>query len=197
MKKIYIVLVLSVFTASCTMKNGTEAAAQSIMPSPTPTVLEESVKKGENGKCDENDYDCFITAAKTCEPASVMISQTVDLGVTTIIGSDLYEIKGRDAKGCRLYRKVLVWEMKDNPEFIEKMKSKGLELPERDEEISKMNEKRMKDAIGTDGICSFATERLAKLFEDWKDGSFSSEDFRGAKCKGTYFTPANGFVEGF
>ena len=55
----------------------------------------------------------------------------------------------------------------------------------------------MKDHIGTDGFCEFKAAQLTDLFKRWQAKEFSSNDYKGANCRGTYFSEANGFPKNF
>lgn len=159
----------------------------------------------------KDDEDCFIAAAKTCQPASFTNYESVDLGDSVLSKTDYYEIRGGSADECKLYTKVLSWTAKPveiseqekkrkEKEFIEKgwTVKELTEAEKKDrEEMRLAMEKRMSDAVGTGGICTFTTTKLVALLKRWKAGSFSSGDYKGAQCKGTYFTEANGFTKDF
>lgn len=169
-------------------------------------------------KCEDDDMSCFIRAAEKCKPATLTKNYRVAVFDTEISQIAFYEIKGGSRNKCQFYLKILDWQAKPH-EFTEEekeiikaeaekirksiLKNGGTvtelteeEIKEREEtrkEIQKMTEKRMKDAIGTDGICTFKAANLAALFERWKDGNFSSSDLPKADCEGTYFSKENGF----
>lgn len=179
------------------------AEVRSEMP-PAPTKSVEAANSKQTSKqsvemikCGDDDKDCFIRAAKTCQPAAFTHNETADFGANIFSKTDYYEIRGGGKDECRLYTKVLKWDVTPNEKWLAEMEKRGEKPPKVDEEMKAFNDKRMKDAIGTDGVCTFTTAKLAALFERWKKGSFSTSDYKGARCQGTYFTEANGFPEGF
>lgn len=179
----------------------TEAKSE-LLPAPTKSVetansKDDGTKSGEMIKCDDDDDDCFIRAAKTCQPAAFTNNETVEMGANIFSKTDYFEIRGGDKDECKLYTKVLKWDVTPNEKWLAELQKRGEKPPEVDEEMKTFNDKRMKDAIGTDGVCTFAAAKLAALFEHWKKGSFSTSDYKGAHCQGTYFTEANGFPKGF
>lgn len=157
--------------------------------------------------CQNNDMKCFIRATEKCQRATLTnyVSQTFfdqEFSQTTF-----YEIKGGRGNRCELYLKVLDWQVKtvelseaEKEKIIRQMVGSGTTVREMTEEEKKQvaereqsMKKRMSDVIGTDGTCTFKAANLAAAFERWNSGKFSSEDYKGANCRGTYFTPENGF----
>lgn len=134
-----------------------------------------NVSESNKIKCAENDFDCFSRAAANCQKAEFVFTDSANMGDFTITKSDYYEIKEGNAQECRVYLKNLRWDS----------------APE------KYTDERMKNTVGKDGICKFTSEKLFALLDRWKNGRFSTEDFRGFGCKGTYFSPENGFRDGF
>lgn len=175
-------------------------------------------KQNKAVECKDNDLECFIKAAKNCRAATLTNYAKAAVFDTEFSQTAFYEIKGGSREKCKFYIKILDWQVKKielseaekeeiRKEF-EKLREQTLKnggtVTELSEESKKeleenrvMTEKRMKDAIGTDGTCTFKAARLADLFERWKNGEFSSNDFKGANCRGTYFSEANGFPKGF
>lgn len=141
-----------------------------VAPSPPKNVSE-----SKKIKCAENDFDCFSRAAENCRKAEFVFTDSANMGDFTITKSDFYEIKEGNREQCRVYMKNLRW----------------------DSAPAKYTDERMKNTFGKDGVCTFSSEKLIALLGRWKNGRFSTEDFRGFGCKGTYFSPENGFREGF
>lgn len=167
--------------------------------------------KGKIIECQDNDMSCFIRAAKSCRQASLTNYTELAIFDYKFSQTVFYQIKGGTSGSCKLYLKILDWKAEtievsdeEKEKIIQEMLAQGFTVKEKtaeeikeSEEMQKAAEKRMKDAIGTDGICTFKAANLAALFGRWKDGEFSSSDYSGPNCQGTYFTPANGFPKGF
>lgn len=175
---------ISFASSACTYQTKNVSAAAT--PAAPPQVLKEC-----------KDIDCFIKAAEKCEPATFLHKQEVDLGAEIISKDDRYEIKGGTDTACSLYLKVLKWESVRNEKWYDEMKKSGETPREPDPEIVKSMKERMKKFTGTDGQCTFPTKRLSTLFKRMKDQRFSTQDFKDASCKGSWFVAENGFYEGF
>ena len=123
------------------------------------------------------------------------MNQSTDLGASIFTKIDRFEIRGGGKEKCTLYLKVIEWKSEPNQEWLKKLKESGEEPPLVDDNIEAQTKKRMADMIGSEGECIFPADKLAALFTRWKDQSYSSEDYKGFGCKGTYFVPENGFTE--
>ncbi len=151
--------------------------------------------------------NCLIRAAEQCRRATLTNYVSQSLFDQKFSQTTFYEIKGGSVARCELYLKILDWRVETVEIPAAELEKIRRELIESGATITEMTaekkkqaaerearmEKRMKDAIGTEGICTFKAANLADLFERWQTGKFSSEDYKGANCRGTYFTPANGF----
>ena len=148
---------------------------------------------------------------KTCRKATLTNNTVADLETDKFKQIVFYEIKGGSVDKCEFYLKILEWKVENvemSAEDKVKMEKRLIEngwtatkksaaQQKESDEMRKAMEKRMKDHIGTEGVCTFKAENLAALFERWKTGGFSSNDYKGANCRGTYFSEANGFTKGF
>ncbi len=142
----------------------------------------------------KKDIDCFIKAVRACTPSQFTLEQSVELPVTTITKIDQYEVTGGSADACSVYFKVLKWESVKNSANDEEEKGGNFQP---DPKLAAAAEERMRKFTGTEGTCTFAGQRFAETLARWKNQHFSSEDFKNANCKGSFFVPENGYAEGF
>jgi hypothetical protein len=119
---------------------------------------------------------CFSIAAKTCNPATVTVNGSLDIGgITTSLIS--YTIKGMQGNKCTLGIK----QHSVNHIFPS-------EVPEEDR---KPVRDVLQKLVGAEGTCLFSKEELSNLFKNWSIGTFSTQDYENGQCSGAYFENAN------
>jgi len=145
--------------------------------------------------CKADDEDCFIQAAETCRKANVTITKSIDLfGMFTTTGTSYQEIKGGRNGNCTIYFRTEKVDVKFTEEFIRKMKVKGATQQQIEQAELKAN-KNADLTEGMDGVCIYKTETLVALLKKWKDGNFSTSDWKGGNCRGTMFDQTVRIIE--
>jgi len=121
----------------------------------------------------KQDFDCFIQASQNCKLAKVDYTTTTDIFGVKQTTKSFFEIKGAEATKCIFFLRTekidLAFPASVPPEIVSQQK-----------EIYKKLE-------GRSGSCQFNTSDLTAMLSKWKQGNFSTEDFKAAECSGTYF----------
>lgn len=131
------------------------------------------------------DFDCFIAAAASCEPASVTWAYDLDF-FGAITSTILYqEIKGFDGDRCVYYQRTDSVEVSYSDEMVQQMIDNGL-TEEQIEEQRSLAEEAAQQA-GYDDTCLISTNDLVALLTRWQQGTFSTEDYDTAECSGKVF----------
>lgn len=156
-------------------------------------TTQEEIEENNEIDCNE-DFDCFIDASESCNPAKLKQTLTLNLFGVEQTTSKTYKILGTESNKCIISLRT---------------DSIDLNFPE-DAEISEEEideQKEMYDALeGREGNCMFETNDLTDMLKRWNEGNFSSGevscsfksegktecttkggDFGVAECQGTYF----------
>ncbi|CAN5569035.1 hypothetical protein BH10ACI1_BH10ACI1_18480 [soil metagenome] len=149
-------------------------------------------------KCKDNDSDCFISAAKTCQKSSFTSTKSMleamfnpNVPHPNYNSAYYFEIKGIEKDKCIFYEKIEKNEITFSEDYIAYLiKDVGKTRPQV-EQIMSEDKEAFQQTVGRDGVCSFQTEKLVDLLTKWfpKDGGYqiSTADFEGANCQGTLF----------
>ena len=144
--------------------------------------------------CKTDDEDCFFRAAEICRKANVTATKSLDLFGIVITATSYSEIRGGRKGFCTLYFRNEKTDIKFSEELVRKMKESGLTQQEIEQKELKAN----KDADATEkteGVCTFKTEHLVALLKKWKNGVFSSNDWKDGNCRGTMFDQTSWKIE--
>ena len=131
------------------------------------------------------DFDCFITLAASCEPASVSWINPLDFfgAITT---TTLYqELRGYEDDRCVYYLRTDMVEVSYSDEMKQQMLDNG-STEEQIEEQRSLTEDAAQQA-GYDDTCLFTTNDLVALLTRWQQGTFSMDDYDVAECSGKIF----------
>lgn len=135
------------------------------------------------------DYDCFISAAQRCAPATMKETQTHEVLGVLQTTSAYREIKGFTQDRCTFYVKTEKVDAKYGEATIQDMIQNSFSREEvrvREIEINKTL-----DAMeGKDGTCKFKVDDLMSLLTRWKKGILSTDDYAAAECSGPIFENA-------
>ena len=132
------------------------------------------------------DMDCFIDAAKNCQKAKIIFTSKINLFGIEQTTSSYYEIKGMQSDKCLFYLRTESVDLQFSDALIQQMKNGGASQVEIDKQLQE-SQNSAKLLEGRDGICNIETQKLATLLSKWKQGSFSTEDFKNVDCNGKYF----------
>ena len=132
------------------------------------------------------DMSCFINNSKTCTPAFVEETTTLDLfGMYSQTNKTKMTLTGYDSsKKCGYLSEVISAnvdyssEIKSSPEYMAATEA------EKKEDLAKPNES-VKSTIGMVTKCSFTTAYLTDLLNKWQKGSYSSDDYKPGNCTTT------------
>ena len=133
-------------------------------------------------------FDCFIEASKTCTPAKLTNTQTIEVFGMIGTGTSEMAIKGMEGNNCLYYTKTLSNSVKFGDEFIQEMLASGA----TQEEISQQEQVANENAqwsVGKDSTCKYPIADLVKMLKGAKQGdfSYSSDDVTKYQCTGTMY----------
>jgi hypothetical protein len=147
-------------------------------------------------KCKDNDSDCFIGAAHTCQKATLTMNQPFlpwnpNAPHPTQTQTARYEIRGRRNGKCIFYSKIEKNDIEYGDDYVRYlMKDEGITRQEVAQMLSEQRD-AFRQTVGRDGVCSFQTGKLSAMLNKWwqKGGgvSFSTKDFEAADCQGTLY----------
>ncbi|MFC1682002.1 hypothetical protein ACFL0X_00075 [Nanoarchaeota archaeon] len=136
-----------------------------------------SLFTGSFGGCAENDLDCFIDAAETCEKTILTYSLTLDILGWVQDTTNEYTILGDVGGDCILYFELTDVSGEYSEEARQNFKSQeGMTDEEIDEQEDSMNQ-ALQTVIGTEQACRFTTSKLVSNFEDFQEGSYSTYEW--------------------
>lgn len=131
--------------------------------------------------------DCFINSSRACKESKVEFTQSIDfMGLATRTTSLLAINSTGSGATCSIYMKTL----DSGVSFSEAAKSDLKKDGKSDAEISAAEaqwDSEAKKSIGRDGTCVMPRENLTGMLTRWGNGSFSTNDYRGASCTGSMF----------
>jgi hypothetical protein len=123
---------------------------------------------------------CFIAAAKTCSPATVTFTGTID--VSALFAESVQNalaIKGLNGSG----RCVFSDDEKSatgivTPQFLAGAEAQGLTAAQAQEEVKS----EAQQSAGATSECTFTTSALVSLLTDWSAGPVSASAFIAGNC---------------
>jgi len=123
----------------------------------------------------EEDMDCFIQAAKSCEPTMVMFSASSErFGLLHAVTSEL-RIKGMKQDLCQYQSEVVSSDVKLTKEMREHVKAQGVPDSEIEAE-EKRSKEHARKLIGAGMACEFETEKLVTMLTNIKEGRGNEPD---------------------
>jgi len=139
-----------------------------------------------------SDLNCFIEQSRLCNVSKINYTQTIDFFGLVGTAESLMELnKTGDEKTCELHIKNI----KNIAYFSEAAKQKMRDNNISDEQIAAqertVNESAAKNQ-GQEGRCIYLRENLTTVLTNWKNGHFSTSDYRVANCTGSMFPSTNG-----
>jgi len=152
--------------------------------SPKPVVEPEA--KATTKNCVGN-LSCLVESSKTCEPAKVSVSYTVDFFGVNYSYDDYYEIKGTENGKCSFYMKTNNVVVK----YGEEAKQALLEQGMTEAQILEYENKGTADAQNNfkdkDADCLFSqNSALTNLLTEWKaDDRYTTSISQIATCTGS------------
>ncbi|MBA2501519.1 MAG: hypothetical protein H0V27_01440 [Pyrinomonadaceae bacterium] len=178
----------------------------------SPSVIAQKKSKRQRNpsvrivKCDNNDSDCFIRAANTCQKATLTMTKPLltwnpNVPHPTHTQVTRYEIRGRQNGKCTFYSKLEKNDIEYSEDYIRYVMKEESKTRQEVEQIMLEERQAFQQTVGRDGVCSFQTEKLVAMLNRWwqKDGgvNISTKDFEGANCQGTLynFTLPNQTIE--
>ncbi len=151
---------------------------------------------GSVKNCGDN-FDCFIEATKTCSPAKLTHTLTINwepvFGFTQTT-SGYYEIKGMEAGECVLYSELESISAEFTEEMVQEMLNAGATLEEIELAEQQLNEE-MQKTVGVGTTCRFSQSKLTETFEKMKIGSYSSTDWETCEIGNTGKISFSGGIE--
>ena len=137
--------------------------------------------------CTGDDRVCFYNAVETCRRANVTSTITMDIyGTMTQVSTSFMEVRGKRNSRCMIYYRTEKNDLKFSANFIAKMKEKGASQQQIEEAEMRANQSA-DTTEGLNGVCGFKLAALTVLVKNWKAGLFSTDDWKGANCRGTMF----------
>lgn len=132
--------------------------------------------------------DCFLNAAKSCNPVKVIVESEVDMFGMIMSAKTLKEIKGMENKKCIFYDKYLNNTVSFSEEFVQMGIENGATQEEIDQQLIISNQDAQK-VIGKESFCKYTIEDLIQKLQDEMKGSFSwsSEDKEKYECAGSFY----------
>ncbi len=109
------------------------------------------------------DLGCFANDAPSCTPAKVNYTSTLFTQTTT----SYMEIRGSTGGKCDFY-----------------IRRESVVVAGADAQT----QASYAAAEGKDGTCEFDPSNLAQVMQNWESGKFSTQDWAGSSCVGSYFT---------
>lgn len=130
--------------------------------------------------------DCFISAARTCCPATLTRTTTTSLVGLTIHTTITHRIRGLDEELCVLQNRFDENKVEVSAEAFGSTITNGDNKQYRERIIKDMRE-MYKDLDGKENRCAYPVSFLVSRFEDIKEGiiRFSSSD--PGKCTGALY----------
>ena len=161
-------------------------------PSSKTSTTKDSVIKGGTQSSTIKDcgtsIDCLISAANNCDKAKMEFTSNVDLFGIKQATTSYYELKGIQSNKCLFYFRTDDVNLQFSDSLIKKMKDDGASQSDIDKQLQESQAMATK-LEGRDGTCSADSQRLSTVFNQWKEGSFSTSDFDNMDCSGKYFDP--------
>ncbi len=180
--------------------NTTQAAPTSSVASvvPTPTAsttstssapTKTSVTKVENNtgliSCASNDLSCLIAAARTCSPASVEWSSTLNLFGAFIQTTKSNLILGGMVSGkCSFTNRVDGVSLAIPSTTIAQAEAKGITAAQIQEQLQQ-SDAQAQQSVGMTTKCTFTTSYLTQMLTNWSEGNLSSNDLNPGNCTAT------------
>jgi cytochrome c oxidase assembly protein Cox11 len=124
------------------------------------------------------DLNCFIKAAKTCQPAQVRNTTTVDLMGMEQKTTTHYQIDGASGLKCKLVQTIEKMESRMGGKALKAFKAENPQLSDR--EIRKGEEdqnKAMQAHTGKPVECLFSNKALVDVLTHTRDGQFDSREW--------------------
>ena len=95
------------------------------------------------------------------------------------------ELKGMESNKCIYYQRTENNSVEFTDELIQQMLDGGATQEEIDQQEQTANDSAQQ-TVGLEKTCKFNQEDLTNMLNNWKEGSFSTEDWDVAECEGDY-----------
>lgn len=132
---------------------------------------------------------CFIAAAKTCSPATVTFTGTID--VSTLFAESVQNalaIKGLNGSGkCVFSDDAKSATGIVTPQFLAGAEAQGLTAAQAQEEV----QSEAQQSAGATSECTFTTSALVSLLTEWSAGPVSASAFTAGDCTSNSTTNEN------
>lgn len=166
----------SIQNASTSPQTSTTSAITSIQKTSVPTPT--NATPG-SGVC-RTSMSCFIAAAKTCSPATVAFTGTIN--VSTLFAESVQNalaIKGLNGSG----RCIFLDDAKSvtgivTPQFLVQAQAQGLTSAQAQQEV----QYEAQQSAGITSECTFTTSALVSLLTDWSKGPVNANTFTAGNC---------------
>jgi len=130
-------------------------------------------------------FDCFIDASENCEPAKLLNTITIEIFGMLSTSTAYMELKGMESNKCIYYQRTENNSVEFTDELIQQMLDGGATQEEIDQQEQTANDSAQQ-TVGLEKTCKFNQEDLTNMLNNWKEGSFSTEDWDVAECEGDY-----------
>lgn len=142
-----------------------------------------STTKAENTagpiKCANNDLSCFIAAARTCSPASVEWSSTLDLfGAFIQTTKSNLVLGGMVSEKCSFSNRVDGVSLAIPSTTIAQAEAQGITAAQIQEQLQQ-SDAQAQQSVGMTTKCTFTTSYLTQMLTNWSEGNLSSNDLKG------------------
>lgn len=136
--------------------------------------------------CADNDISCFIAAAKTCSPASVEWTATINfLDIFDQTTRSHLAIRGLNSSGkCSFSERVDNVNLAITSTTEQQAKAQGATDAQIQQQLQASNA-QAKQSIGITTSCAFTTGYLVQMLTNWQKGNLSSSDLASGSCTAT------------
>lgn len=130
------------------------------------------------------EFDCFIEASETCNPAKLLHTLTMEIFVLST-STTYMELQGIESDKCVYYQRLESNSVEFTDAMVQQMLDSGLTQEEIDQQEQTANDSAQ-ELIGSERTCKFEQEDLTGMLNRWSQGSISTEDWDVAICEGDY-----------
>ena len=135
--------------------------------------------------CASNDLTCLIAAARTCSPASVEWSSTLNLFGAFIQATKSNLTLGGIVSGkCSFSNHVDSVSLAIPSTTIAQAEAKGITAAQIQQQL-KESDAQAQQSVGMMTKCTFTTSYLTQMLTNWSEGNLSSNDLAPGNCTAT------------
>jgi hypothetical protein len=153
---------------------------------PTPQVVTVVEEEPDSPLDCIDDMECFIQAVEACQPSNVLFVFPLDMGGILVSTTTEMAIEGSEEGQCVFRVKTATVEISYSEEAIQQMKDNGMSDADIDAQSQMFEEQNLQ--AGYDDVCRGSTDDLAVMLTNWKNGSFSLDDWDPFTCEGKVFS---------